>query len=119
MFTQFLQRFFSSSQITNNIEELQLKQIREEELSTSASISKPLTRKETTTSPNPYEQDFKALEEHFGVFHDGMEIEIDLRTLLSICPRERRKSDAFKGLRSQLRRNGVTLSIVNTPKNNK
>lgn len=59
-----------------------------------------------------YDADIEAL----GVFYPleaGSEIEIQLQDLLFICPRNRRRNDAYQGLISELGRRGVKLSIKN------
>lgn len=116
MFTQFLQRFFSSSQITNNIEELQLKQIREEEQSISASISKQApTRKDITATSMPdttYADDIKKLEREFGKLHEGQVINLTLHEALELMPRTRKRSDAYRGVMSELKKlYGVSLNV--------
>lgn len=70
-----------------------------------------------TTSPatatSDFSKDIEALEIHFGQLTSGRALEITLRELLEICPRNRKKSDAFKGLRRHLREaHGTELRIV-------
>lgn len=60
------------------------------------------------------------LEREFGELTKGKRIEIDLRRLLDLIPRDRRKADAYKGVRSKLTKLGVELVITSRhPKKNK
>jgi hypothetical protein len=56
--------------------------------------------------------DLRALVENYGPLYQGMIIETDLQTMLEICPRKRRRSDAYNSLVNYLgREHGVTLMI--------
>ena len=60
----------------------------------------------------PFQSDINALVENYGALFQGMVIEIDLQTMLEICPRQRRRSDAYNSLVNYLgREHGVTLLI--------
>ena len=60
----------------------------------------------------PFQSDIRSLVDHFGALYQGMIIEIDLQTMLEICPRQRRRSDAYNSLVNYLgREHGVTLLI--------
>ena len=60
----------------------------------------------------PFQSDINALVENYGALFQGMVIEIDLQTMLEICPRQRRRSDAYNSLVNYLgREHGVTLMI--------
>ena len=61
-----------------------------------------------------YDSDVKALKERYRVeFETGVCIEIPLREILEICPRERRRVDAYTGLASHLKSEyGVILKIT-------
>lgn len=58
-----------------------------------------------------YQSDLDAIEQEFGSLKTGLCITIDLQKLLSICPRERKRIDAYRGLISYLEKMGVTLTI--------
>lgn len=45
----------------------------------------------------------------------GSRLEIELQDLLKLCPRKRKRVDAYKGLVSELKRNEITL-IINSQK---
>lgn len=65
------------------------------------------------TGSNRYESDMEALKARYrDGFKTGLCIETTLQEMLGICPRERRRSDAYKGLVGYLKRNyGITLII--------
>ena len=64
-------------------------------------------------SPEKYRKDIEALQERYGnSFSTGFCIEIPLKELLELCPRERHRKDAYHGLVSYLKNNlGITLTI--------
>ena len=60
----------------------------------------------------PFLSDIRALVDNYGPLYKGMIIETDLQTMLEICPRQRRRSDAYNSLVNYLgREHGVTLMI--------
>ena len=60
----------------------------------------------------PFLSDIRALVDNYGPLYQGMIIETDLQTMLEICPRQRRRSDAYNSLVNYLgREHGVTLLI--------
>ena len=60
----------------------------------------------------PFQGDIRNLVDHFGALQDGKIVEVSLQELLQICPRNRKRSDAYRGLISYLQREiGVTLTI--------
>lgn len=63
---------------------------------------------------NKYDSDVKALKERYRVeFKTGVCIRIPLKEILEICPRERKRVDAYAGLVSHLKREyGVELVIT-------
>ena len=64
-----------------------------------------------------YDSDVKTLKERYRVeFETGVSIRIPLKEILEICPRERKRVDAYAGLVSHLKREyGVEL-IINSNK---
>ena len=59
--------------------------------------------------------DIKRLENAFFNGHElqsGFVIETTLKTLLAVCPRERRRKDAYKSLINALGNMGVELNII-------
>lgn len=65
-----------------------------------------------------YASDIEALKARYGDrFRTGLCIETTLQEILGICPRERKRCDAYKGLVGYLKRNhGMTL-IIHSNKN--
>ena len=63
--------------------------------------------------PEKYRKDIESLRDKYGdSFLTGFCIEITLKELLELCPRERHRKDAYHGLISYLRNNlGITLTI--------
>lgn len=60
---------------------------------------------------NPYADEIKRLETEYGPFANGMSITVELKKLLEICPRRRRRKDAYRNLQKTLNEMGVTLII--------
>ena len=52
------------------------------------------------------------LAQHFGPLVDGLVLEVSLSDMLQILPRQRRKSDAYKGLSGRLKALGVQLRVA-------
>ena len=60
---------------------------------------------------NPYADEIKKLEAEYVPFANGMSITVELKKLLEICPRKRRRRDAYHSLQKTLNEMGVTLNI--------
>ena len=65
---------------------------------------------------NPYSGEIKRLEDEYGPFANGMSITVELKKLLEICPRKRRRKDAYRGLQNALNNIGVQLKIKSRKK---
>lgn len=65
--------------------------------------------------PNKHASDIEALEGQYGELKKGLIIETTLQDLLQICPRKRKRTEAYQGLISYLKKIGVTL-IINSNK---
>ena len=65
---------------------------------------------------NPYADEIKRLEAEYGPFVEGMHITVELKKLLEICPRKRRRKDAYRVLQKTLNEMGVTLNIKSRKK---
>lgn len=61
-----------------------------------------------------YCTDIEALKKQYGdQFRSGLCIEIPLKEIINLCPRERRRADAYTGLVGYLKSEyGVTLNIT-------
>ena len=83
---------------------------REEILQTHA----PEIKKKKVTDASTYAADIMVLKEKFG---NVKEIEISLQELLKLCPRSRARTDAYKGLVAELKKEGIELKITSRKKN--
>lgn len=72
-----------------------------------------------TETPQPalsIEEEIQVLAQHFGGISTGMTLEIELRELLDLCPRKRRKADSYYQLKKHLKDDyGVELIITSRP----
>lgn len=69
------------------------------------------TVKDSKEKDNKYDSDIAALKLIYGIQFKA-EICITLQDLLRICPRERKRADAYKGLINHLKSEyGITLTI--------
>lgn len=67
---------------------------------------------EDVQSESKYAGEIKRLEAEYGPFANGMSITVQLKDLLMICPRKRRRISAYRGLVQELANRGVTLKII-------
>ena len=75
----------------------------------------------TTTSPTTAPEDeCSVLARHFGGLVSGMTLTVELRELLDLIPRRRRKADAYYALGKKLKDDyGVELRITSRTSKNK
>lgn len=83
-----------------------------------ATSSEQLPRPSANTIQIDLDRDIQALESVYGPLEDGKVIKLSLGQLLDLCPRSRRKTDAFTTLRKRLRAYGTELRVVPHTKNN-
>ena len=64
--------------------------------------------------PRKYKEDINALQRKYGdAFKTGLRIRVALKEMLELCPRERRRIDAYIGLVSYLKKSwGIELKIT-------
>ena len=103
MLIEYLNKFFSSD--------------RKLEQKTSASIevlAGDESKVEPTASLNPKYDDpeIAIVDKYFGPLAEGIVIEASLSDMLQILPRQRHKSDAYKGLVGRLKALGVQLKVA-------
>lgn len=103
MWGNFMNIFFDGT-----LEESSERQVREatpDVIEKSSTIAQPILEK--------YKKDVEALRKRYGEnFKTGFCIEVTLKVLLEICPRERKRTDAYTGLISFLKgKMGITLNI--------
>jgi hypothetical protein len=103
MFEEFISRILGAEKVSvlNRQEEVTTPDVIEK-----SSIAKPI--------PEKYNKDIEALRTKYGdSFSTGFFIEVTLKELLEICPRERRRTDAYTGLVSYLSKElGIKLLIT-------
>lgn len=101
MFTEFIKQILGAERgsISNRLENA------EPSVSVRKDSNEPI--------PEKYRKDIEALRKKFGdSFSTGFCIEVTLRELLELCPRDRRRTDAYIGLVSYLKNNyDITLTI--------
>lgn len=70
--------------------------------------------KKSSIITKKYKDDIEALQSKYGdAFKTGLCIRISLKEILELCPRERRRIDAYRGLASYLKKNwGIELKIT-------
>lgn len=66
-------------------------------------------------SNEKHADDIDALSARFPM-ESGSTIDITLLELLELCPRTRRRTDAYNSLKTELSRHGITLNIQNNRK---
>ena len=67
-----------------------------------------IEKKEAKTNSGKYDADIAALTAIYGI---GVCIDIELQDLLKICPRDRKRIEAYNGLVSELAKRGTVLTI--------
>ena len=110
---QLLQALFSSmtekvQQPTTDFRKLCLEAERNNELDAA-----PVREGDDGQQPeDPYAGEIKKLEAEYGPFANGMSITVQLKDLLSLIPRKRRRISAYRGLVHELANRGITLKII-------
>ena len=113
MLISFLKQLFGDSRITGiTPEQRDMAEI-------NAALAAPLVKEqaaETIISPasiqSQYANDIRILEEKYGKLEKDLVINLTLHEALELLPRKRRRSDAYQGLKSELKRlYGVTLNV--------
>ena len=91
---------------------------RQPEQQPSQKTSMPQEIKKPLIVPLQYRDDVEKLRSYVGDdnWKPGLTIELELRDLLSICPRERRRSDAFSKLIAYLKDEQQIELIIKTKK---
>ncbi len=59
-----------------------------------------------------YTGDIEKFEAEYGPLTDGMSITVQLKDLLSLIPKKRRRISAYRGLAQELANRGITLKII-------
>lgn len=72
----------------------------------------PHVIKKAVAVSNDDNPELAILEKTFGTLNNGKVITVTLQELLTLVPRTRKRSDAYRGLCAKLRQMGVTLNIT-------
>ena len=89
------------------------------EQKTSLKTIMPQEKNNTTIVPPQFRDDVESLKSFVGNenWKPGLEIKLELRDLLALCPRERRRSDAYKKLIAYLKDECQIELIIKTKRN--
>lgn len=79
----------------------------------------PVVSKRKSIANEQLAPELEVLANEFGELTEGKQIEVELSRLLELLPRQRKKSDAYKGIRSELKKMGVELIITKSKTNKK
>ena len=92
---------------------------RQPEQKPSLKTNMPQEKNNTTIVPPQYRDDVENLKSFVGKenWEPGLEIKLELRDLLALCPRERRRSDAYKKLIAYLKDECQIELIIKTKRN--
>ena len=75
-------------------------------------VEPDVNKPKDSTTEDKYQHEIEVLKQKYGEL-EGLTIDITLRKMLDLIPRERRRSDAYKGLKSALKsRYHCQLNIV-------
>lgn len=87
----------------------------------SIKTEKPQEMKNTIIIPLQFRNDVENLKSYVGdeKWYPGLEIELELKELLSICPRDRKRSDAYRKLIAYLKDEMEITLIIKTKRNGK
>ena len=91
---------------------------RQPEQKPSLKTNMPQEKNNTTIVPPQYRDDVENLKSFVGKenWKPGLEIKLELKDLLTICPRERRRSDAYKKLITHLKNDYQIQLIIKSKK---
>lgn len=87
---------------------------------TTVAVERTDSKNETPINTLSIDDEIQVLAHHFGGLATGMVVEIELRELLNLCPRNRRKADSYYQLKKHLKDDyGVELIITSRTSKNK
>jgi hypothetical protein len=114
MFVELMQALFSTLQGTAHQPMTDYRRFCLEAEGKSELNAAPADMDDGQQPENPYTGEIKRLEDALFDGHplqSGLCIDITLQDLLEICPRKRRRKDAYRSLQRELSDMGVTLNI--------
>ena len=80
------------------------------------SIEPVVSKRKSIAVSEGNDTELETLSREFGKLSKGKQIEVTLNQLLTLLPRKRRKTDAYKGIRAKLKKMGVELIIISKTK---
>ena len=110
----FLLKFINSA---SNLVDLGRRE--EKDLNKESAIESLVSKEQSIAKNKEINSELEILAKEFGELSNGKQIEIELNRILLLLPRKRRKVDAYKGIRSVLKRMGVELIIKSKKRNRK
>lgn len=75
-------------------------------------IEPVVSKRKSIAKSEDIDTELGLLGKEFGDLSEGKQIVVELRRLLLLLPRTRKKADSYKGLRSKLKKMGVELIIT-------
>lgn len=90
----------------------------EKDLNKESAIESLVSKEQSIAKNKEINSELEILAKEFGELSNGKQIEVELNRILLLLPR-RRKVDAYKGIRSVLKRMGVELIIKSKKRNRK
>lgn len=79
-------------------------------------IEPVVSKRKSIAQREEIDPELEILEKEFGELSEGKQIVVELRHLLLLLPRERKKTDSYKGLRTKLKKMSVELIITSKTK---
>lgn len=76
----------------------------------------PVVSKRKSIANEKLVSELEVLADEFGELTNGKQIEVELNRLLHLLPRQRKKSDAYKSIKSELKKMGIELIITSKTK---
>lgn len=79
-------------------------------------IDSVVSKERSIAKSDKIDSELGILANEFGELSEGKQIEVELRHLLTLLPRERKKADSYKAIKSALKKMGVELIITSKTK---
>ena len=79
-------------------------------------IEPVVSKRKSIAQSEEIDPELEILVKEFGELSEGKQIVVELRRLLLLLPRKRKKADSYKGLRTKLKKMSVELIITSKTK---
>lgn len=79
-------------------------------------IEPVVSKRKSIAQSDEIDPELEILAKEFGELSEGKQIVVELRHLLLLLPRKRKKADSYKGLCTKLKKMGVELIITSKTK---